>query len=429
MSISWRVPAVLMAGLIPVVIWPSPLTVTAWSVLVVVAVLVDFLLAPSPHQLTVERSDPAPIRVGEESVSTVTVTGPKRMRAQMRDAWQPSAGARNNRHSFSLTPNEPRQLTTVLAPTRRGRLAGDHVTIRSWGPLRLAAKQVSFRVDSVLRSLPEFPSRKHLPRALAKLQQVEGQALARRRGQGTEFDSLREWVEGDDVRSIDWRATARLDEGIIVRTWRPERDRHIAMVMDTSRLAAVRLGNITRLDAQMDACLLLGAVCAKAGDTVSFLAGDQSVRASVIKPGRRDILRELSHAMTPLDAGIIEADWTALANSVTALGTKLSLIVILTPIEPNVLDEDLLPVLVNLAKRNSILIASAVDPETSASPELYESVSDVYQAAAVARTSLRRQAAATALQQLGITVVEDTPEQLPMRVVDHYLDLKARGLL
>ncbi|MDO5728503.1 MAG: DUF58 domain-containing protein [Actinomycetaceae bacterium] len=429
MTISWRVPVLLAIGLIPVIIWPHTRTVAAWTALVLCVVLIDFLFAASPRKLTVERAEPSPVRVGEESASAITLTGPRTMRGELRDAWQPSAGARENRHPFSLVPNEPLTITTTLAPTRRGRLYGDHITIRSWGPLRLAARQVSFDSPTQLRSLPEFPSRKHLPRALAKLQQIEGQALARQRGQGTEFDSLREWVEGDDVRSIDWRATARMDEGLIVRTWRPERDRHIVMVMDTSRLSAVRLGNVTRLDAQMDACLLLGAVCAKAGDNISFVAGDHTVHASVIKPGRRDVLRELSHAMMPLDASIIEADWTTLSSAVTKLGKKLSLIVILTPIEPNVLDEGLLPILVNLAKNNSVMIAAAIDPDTHSTTGKYDSAHEVYQAAAVARTSSRRAQAARALEHLGVTVVEDDPENLPMRIVDHYLALKSRGLL
>lgn len=429
MTISWRVPALLAIGIVPVLIWPNTRTVAAWTVFVMLVTLIDFFLASSPRQLIVERADPSPVRVGEESASVITVQGPRKMRGELRDAWQPSAGARHNRHPFELASNEPLTITTTLTPIRRGRLHGDHITIRSWGPLRIAARQVSFDSPAQLRSLPEFPSRKHLPRALAKLQQIEGQALARQRGQGTEFDSLREWVEGDDVRSIDWRATARMDEGLIVRTWRPERDRHIVMVMDTSRLAAVRLGNVTRLDAQMDACLLLGAVCAKAGDNISFIAGDQSVHASVIKPGRRDVLRELSHAMTPLDASIIEADWTTLSSAVTKLGKKLSLVVILTPIEPNVLDEGLLPILVNLAKNNSVMIAAAIDADANATTDSFDTAFDVYQAAAVARTNSRRAHAARALEHLGVTVVEDDPENLPMRIVDHYLALKSRGLL
>ena len=100
------------------------------------------------------------------------------------------------------------------------------------------------------------------------------------RGQGTEFDSLREYVVGDDVRSIDWRASARAAD-VMVRTWRPERDRRVLLVLDCGRTAAGRVGDAPRLDAAMDAALLLAALAARAGDRVDLLAYDRAVRARV----------------------------------------------------------------------------------------------------------------------------------------------------
>src|SRR5699024_10930401 len=97
-----------------------------------------------------------------------------------------------------------------------------------------------------LRVLPEFKSRQHLPSRLAKLRDLDGQTSLLVRGEGTEFDSLREYVDGDDVRSLDWRASARRQE-LVVRTWRPERDRRVLIVLDPSRLAAARPASQTRL--------------------------------------------------------------------------------------------------------------------------------------------------------------------------------------
>ena len=92
-----------------------------------------------------------------------------------------------------------------------------------------------------VRILPPFLSRKHLPSRLAKLRELDGAIPVLIRGQGTEFDSLREYVVGDDVRSIDWRATARRAD-VVVRTWRPERDRRVVIVLDTGRTSAGRVG-------------------------------------------------------------------------------------------------------------------------------------------------------------------------------------------
>ena len=101
------------------------------------------------------------------------------------------------------------------------------------GPLGIAARQRSIDVPGRLRALPPFDSRRHLPSRLATLRQLDGRSAVRTRGQGTEFDSLRDYVEGDDVRSIDWRATARR-RNVVVRTWQPERDRRVIIVLDLS---------------------------------------------------------------------------------------------------------------------------------------------------------------------------------------------------
>ena len=137
--------------------------------------------------------------------------------------------------------------------------------------------------------LPAFPSRKHLPAKLARLRELDGRTLVMIRGQGSEFDSLREYVVGDDVRSIDWRASARASD-VMVRTWRPERDRQVVLVLDTGRTSAGRVGDAPRLDAAMDAALLLGVLASRAGDRVDLLAFDRGGP----RPGRRSTPRTSS---------------------------------------------------------------------------------------------------------------------------------------
>jgi uncharacterized protein (DUF58 family) len=100
------------------------------------------------------------------------------------------------------------------------------------------------------------------------------------RGQGTEFDSLREYVRGDDVRSIDWRATARRQD-VVVRTWRPERDRRVVIVIDSGRTAAAASRTRLRLDTAFESSLLLAALASRAGDRVDLVVYDRRVRGRV----------------------------------------------------------------------------------------------------------------------------------------------------
>ena len=168
--------------------------------------------------------------------------GRRRFRGQIRDAWPPSAGAVPRTHTVKVLAAE-RSATSIrrCGRPRRGDQRAAAVTARSIGPLGLAGRQSSRPVPGQVRVLPPFLSRKHLPSRLAKLREIDGLLPTLIRGQGTEFDSLREYVVGDDVRSIDWRATARRAD-VMVRTWRPERDRRVVIVLDTGRTAAGRVG-------------------------------------------------------------------------------------------------------------------------------------------------------------------------------------------
>lgn len=417
-------------GVLPVLLVPAPLTVLAWTMLVLVATVVDALLAASPRQVAVGRAVPPSVRLTEATRSTLTVTNlaRRRLRATVRDAWEPSAGAAGNRHAVDLPPKEARRLVTPLRPTRRGDRRAAEVTVRTVGPLGLAGRQLSLSVPGRLRVLPEFASRKHLPSRLARLRELDGRTAVQVRGAGTEFDSLREYVIGDDVRSIDWRATARRSE-VVVRTWRPERDRRVLVVLDTSRTSAARIGDLPRIDASMEAALLLSALASRAGDRVDVVAFDRGVRAQVTGANGPRLLPALADALAPLEPALVEADWPALVGTVRQRLSQHALVVLLTALEPAAVESGVLPVVAPLARDHTVVLASVADPEVAALREARDGWQDVYDAAAAERTELDRAAVTVRLRQRGLEVVDALPDDLAPRLADTYLALKAAGRL
>ena len=405
-------------------------TVWLWLLLVALVVAVDWWLAPRPSVLHLVRDDTSPTRMGERTESRLRVenSSSRMTSALVRDAWQPSAGAGGNRHRVQLRAGHAITLTTPLTPHRRGDLRALGVTVRIPGPLGLAARQRTLDVPGVVRSLPPFDSRKHLPSRLARLRELDGRSAVRIRGAGTEFDSLREYVRGDDVRAIDWRATAR-NTHVVVRTWQPERDRRVVLVLDTSRVSAARVGDVPRLDSAMDAALLLAALAARAGDRVDFVAGDRQVHARVRAAGARDVVATLQDAMADLEPVIAEADWRALAGEVGRLGRQRALVVLLTPLEPSSVIEGILPVLPTLLKHHRVVVASVHDPALPRLVDQRESLADVYAAAAAAQVLQQRRRTGEVLGALGVDIVDAGADKLPPALADHYLTLKARGLL
>lgn len=436
MALTGRAALLAALGTLPVGIWePSWTGILAVNVPLALACACDFALAAPVRRLGLTRSGDTSARLGEKADVTLTVTNAsgRPLRARIRDAWPPSSWQPGteiaaSRHELTVPAGERRRVTTRLRPTRRGDRHADRVTIRSYGPLGLLARQGNHKVPWTVRVLPPFTSRKHLPSKLARLRELDGRTSVLTRGEGTEFDSLREYVPGDDTRSIDWRATAR-QTTVAVRTWRPERDRHILLILDTGRTSAGRVGDIPRLDASMDAALLLAALASRAGDRVDLLAYDRRVRALVQGRSAGDVLPSLVNAMARLEPELLETDARGLTSTALRTAPRRSLIVLLTTLDAAPIEEGLLPVLTRLTQRHTVLVASVSDPHIEQMAAARGNTEAVYEAAAAAQAQAERHRTAEQLTRHGVTVVDATPNDLPPALADSYLALKAAGRL
>lgn len=420
----------VLVGTVAVLAVPRPATALLWVAGWAVLAAVDALAAPSPRCMRAERHVPRSVRLGESTTETLTVvnTGRRPARLQVRDAWQPSAGATGERFTVDLGAGRRRRLRVELTPTRRGDREADLVTIRSAGPLGLAGRQASLHAPARVRVLPEFASRKHLPSRLARLRELDGRSAVMVRGAGTEFDSLREYVVGDDVRSIDWRSTARRAE-VVVRTWRPERDRRVLVLVDTARLSAARLGDAPRLDAQIEATLLLAALASRAGDRVDVIALDDAVRAQVRGQSGPALMNALADRLAPVEPRLVEPSWTLMAQVVDETLSQRALVVVLTALDPAAVDTSMLRTMGALARDHTVVMASAMDPELEAVRGTRETADEVYLAAAAERAVVEGDAVQARLRRRGVEVVEAAPATLAPALADAYLALKAAGRL
>ncbi|MEU4563081.1 DUF58 domain-containing protein [Actinoplanes sp. NPDC023936] len=435
-----RFALILLAGLPLPALLPSP-----WTGLLIVlgfaaaVAAIDVAVAGPLTAVRLSRAGDRTVWLGGTATVTLTVTntGRRPLRLHLRDSWVPSAGAWPARHDVWLPRGAHEALTVKLNPVRYGDRPAVRVTLRSLGPFGVAYRQRSRRWNAaisppwVLRVLPHFPSRRILPEKLARMRVIEGSSVTRGRGHGTEFDALREYVIGDDVRSIDWRASARHND-VMVRTWRPERDRRVVCVIDTGRTSAARVGNAPRLDAAVDAALLLSVLAVRAEDRVDLIALDGVVRARVAGSGASaSKLERLIDAMASLVPSPVETDWTALATSLLRRDQKRSLVVIFTALEPAPIVEGLLPLLPRLAARHQVLIAGVRDPAVTRLAELEPSASaaDVHTAAAAQRVLSERDRVRDVLSRHGAIVVDADAGPFAGQVADVYLLLKATGRL
>ncbi|NDZ69331.1 DUF58 domain-containing protein [Streptomyces cyaneofuscatus] len=437
MALTGRTALLAALGSLPVgILAPSWTGMLAVNAPLSLAILCDYALAAPVRTLRFTRSGDTSVRLGDAADVQLTVTNSsrRRLRAQLRDAWPPSSWPTGteqaaSRHTLTVPSGEQRRLTTVLRPTRRGDRKAERITVRSYGPLGLAARQGNHRVPWSVRVLPPFTSRKHLPSRLARLRELDGRTSVLTRGEGTEFDSLRAYVPGDDTRSIDWRATAR-QSAVAVRTWRPERDRHILIVLDTGRTSAGRVGDVPRLDAAMDATLLLTALATRAGDRVDLLAYDRRFRARVQgRTSAGDVLATVVDTLATLEPELVETDARGLSTTALSAAPRGSLIVLLTSLEAAPIEEGLLPLLPQLTQRHTVLLAAVSDPRIEEMAKARGTVDAVYDAAAGTQAQAERRSTAEKLQRHGVVVMDATPDTIAPALADAYLALKAAGRL
>src|SRR5690606_17265456 len=232
MFVTARLPILVASGVVPVALLPAAggpawLLALAWLVLCAVLAAVDVVTAADGAALRVSRDVPPRVTLGDATRTRVRFGNPtgRRIRGLIRDGWQPTAGAPAERQRIDVPPGESRTIVVPLRPRRRGELRTQFVVVRTRGPLGLAGRQRRSDARWAIRVLPPLQARRHLPSREARMREFSGAVSVQVCSHGTEFDSLREYVRGDDVPSIDWRATARAGTTML-RTWRPERDRH-----------------------------------------------------------------------------------------------------------------------------------------------------------------------------------------------------------
>ncbi|RJO77038.1 DUF58 domain-containing protein [Nocardia panacis] len=419
-----------VAAVFVALVLPSWLGVLIATGVLVAAAALDLALLGSARQLELSRPPVTVVRLGRTAEVELTVanSGPRTVRGTLWDDWPESGHPENRTHALRLPARTKVRTSVELTPSQRGDRVAGPVTLRLTGPLGLAGWQTRREVPARVRALPPFRAERLMRAKVRRLRQLEGLSLANMRGQGSEFDSFREYVAGDDVRAISWRATARAND-VMVRTWRPERNRHLLMLLDTGRFSAGRVGEHTRLDASIEAALLLGGLAAAAGDSVDLLAYDRKVRAEVRGLGGKGLQVKLMHALAGVTPALLDTDTAGAVRAAIQRARGRSLVVWFTSLDGAAVQENLLPVLPTLAQRHRVLIVSVTDPEIAAAAQRHDTLDELYAAAAAETMLAERALVRESLRRRGIEVIAAPPDRIAGALADEYLELKGSGSL
>lgn len=430
-----RTAAVAVALALVVLVIPNDgllAVLVAANLALLVIALVDAALAPDPTRLEVRRSLPPVLALRGTGDLAWSVRNPtdRSLRVALADDLAPSLGATTRRLRGTVPPGATLRGTSALHPSRRGRFEIRHLVVRVEGPLGLAARQRRIERADVLRVHPAFPSRDEAELRINKARILEvGLRSAKGRGGGTEFDQLREYGVDDEVRRIDWAATARAGKAM-VRTYRAERNQNVLLLLDNGRVMAGQVADVPRVEHAMDALMCLTTVATRLGDRCGLVAFDRTVRSILPARSGRDQVGRVAEAMFALEPALAESDYRGAFTQALARFKRRSLIVLFTDLVEQAVGESLLPALPLLVRHHIVLIAAVRDPDVVRwATEPADEPADAYRAVAATMALAERDRATARLRGTGAVVVDAPPGQLAPKLADTYLTMKARGSL
>jgi len=396
----------------------------------VVGVVVDVLLGLG-RGVVVERDAPAIFSVGRPNAVTLRLRSraARPLRGTIADDPLEACTAAGNPGVFEVPAHGAATVRYEVVPSRRGARELGAVTVRYPCPLGLVARQDRTALRATVDVYPDV----HAARALELLRRQGRQdarlGSLRVRGGDTEFERLRPHQPGDEIRHIDWRASARRDD-LTVRQFQAESDQNVVFAIDVGRGMRGETGGLTAIDHALNAALLTADVALRGGDKAGLMVFDETPRRFVPPTAGRAGGHKLTRAVYALEAGLAATDYrAAMAFLRTQIRTRSLCIVFTNLLEPRSAKE-LASAVKGLLPRHLPLCVLMRDTDVEAlATAPSRDADDLYVRAAAAETLAWRDALVRALRNAGVLVLDAAPGDLTPELVKGYLDVKARRLL
>ena len=400
-----------------------------------VLVVLVWLDADRAAVVGVTREPLTALSVGHTGEVTYRWTNYSRRRARLR--------VREVRPDLLGGPQQPRELSiepvsqslepVAVIPLRRGheQNTGGFV-VDSVGPLKIGRRRERLSVPWEVVVYPPLVSvRLRASVAEALRRRDAGSKPIRRIGEGRLFESLREWVPGDDLRHIDWKATARRGGAkVITRQYEAERRQQVLLVLDTGRLMTTEVGGVSLLEFVVQAALELAYAAAQHDDNVGIMAFADGVHHFVAPERGRAGVRRVVDVLAEVQPKLVEPDYPGAFRYLAARNRKRALTVLFTDVIDRFASDALVANVVTLRPRHVPLAVTLRNPELDAAAAVRPAESrDAFRKAAAEELLHAREEALGHMRRAGVIVIDVTPERAAQAVVTKYLDLKRRGTL
>lgn len=430
--------ALVVALLSP--IWLLPATargtalIAATLVALVLAVIFDILTIPARWQVELARRLPDTVGLGDpaDGAYIITSRAGRALRLSLFDRLPRGVtadGARSGEHT--LPPHGEISLPITVTGRERGVWALGPVVLRVDGRLGLMRRTIRHEPGDTVLVAPSMTGVRHL-RLLAIQHRLRdaGVRSIRKRGEGTSFANLREYVTGDDPRHVDWKATARRQK-LMTREYTVEQGQTVLIAIDSGRMMTQLSDGVPRFEYALSSAILLADVAAQSRDNVGLLLFDDEVRAFVPPVRGRQALERFRRAILPATASMAEPDYATAFRLLVERHRKRSLIVLFTDVVDPRASRALIAHTARSAARHMLLVVALRNDRLveTATPGASASAARLFESVAAEELVAAREEALLQMRRAGVQVLDVSPAAMTPAVINRYLEIKARASL
>jgi uncharacterized protein (DUF58 family) len=437
---------------IPRLVWAMP----AWDALILLAALFDGLRLPRPSTITASRawlSAPS-LGVPVELELTIRHANPLILNFRLTDDLPPQLIETPTPRTLRAWPRATATLRIPLRPRERGDVAAGGLYLRYQSNLGLVSRWAIAPLAQPIRIYPELRTAEDQQLYLAKSRRIDLQLRQmRHRGLGREFESLREYRPGDDLRDLCWTASARRGD-LVTRQFQAERSQSVWIVLDTGRLmraqvkdAASRSGlsnstnpanpanpaspaSYTKLDFACSTAVALAQLALYSGDRVGLLGYGRGIQQQLLPNRGPAHMRQVLESLAQLSAEPSEADHLRTTAILGRLQPRRALILWITDLAESAMRPEVIDGAAQLLHRHVVLFVAMAQPEVAAiAAQIPSTVEEMFRSTAAQEMATRRELLLARLREQGAITLDTLPNQMTASVLNHYLSIKERAIL
>ena len=409
------------AGIVSLIIFLQLLAFDAW-----------ILFSVSKDRIEARRDVPDHLSNGDNNDVSISVSNQLRFTStfEIIDEMPLQFQARDIRWRMRMLPGQTRQLTYQIRPVERGEYTFGALHVFVLSPLALIMRRWSFDFGRPVKVYPSYQQlRKYAFLAFDKRLQLPGLKRMRKLGHTSEFEQIKEYVAGDDTRTLNWKATARTGRAM-VNQFRDERAQPVYCLIDKGRLMQMPFSGMTLLDYAINTSLVMSYIAIRKEDNAGLLTFADHVDDFVSAGRRNNQLYRLSEALYKQETAFLEADFERLYVAISRYFTHRSLLLLFTNFESMTGLKRQLPYLRKIAEKHVVVVIFFQNTELKTLIDIpATTLRDIYHQTIAEKMQAEKEGMVSLLRQWGLIGLLTSPQELTADTINKYLELKARGVV